>query len=201
MTASPLHAADLPCRPKRDHYAGRGYERPRTAAHSLILRNPADVVRTTPRIAVYRISAGWRAGDSYCRLSLKGVTARNLETNLPAPYSHHAAALDRRSVIRRDFLPATVFAGALSVVGSASAPLRHFLLKLVWPFKAARRLIAGIARIKSPQKSKRRFANSLQVLSLSAPSRGLVAFSDTHRDSEKEMSCVTSLLTGTTKCM
>jgi len=34
MTASPLHAADGPCRPKRDHYAGRGTERSRTAAHS-----------------------------------------------------------------------------------------------------------------------------------------------------------------------
>ncbi len=30
---------------------------------------------------------------------------------------------------------------------------------------------------------------------------GLVAPSDTHRDSEKEMSCVTSVLTGTAKCL
>lgn len=132
MTASPPHAAD--CRDgKRDYKPFPGHERSRTAAHSLILRNPADVVRTTPRIAVYRISAGWRAGDSYCRLSLKGVTARNLETNLPAPFSHRAAALDPCSVIRRDLLPATVFAGASSVVGSASAPLRHFLLNFSGP--------------------------------------------------------------------
>jgi hypothetical protein len=112
LTAIPFHAADHPCRELKNAAPGKGIERSRTAAHSLILRNPADVVRTTPRTAVYRISAGWRAGDSYCRLSLKGVTARNLETNLPAPYSHRAACPLSGSVIA-SVLPVAGIAGSL----------------------------------------------------------------------------------------
>lgn len=38
-------------------------------------------------------------------------------------------------------------------------------------------------------------------LVFSAGSTGLVAVSDTHRDSEEEMSCVTNALTGATKCL
>ncbi|UPT53386.1 hypothetical protein [Synechococcus phage Yong-M2-251] len=34
-----------------------------------------------------------------------------------------------------------------------------------------------------------------------ASAAGLVAVPDTHRDSEKEMSCVTRVLTGAAKCM
>lgn len=41
------------------------------------------------------------------------------------------------------------------------------------------------------------------VLALDHPpaDAGLVATSDTHRDSEREMSCVTKVLTGATKCL
>jgi len=99
--------------------------------------NPADVVRTTPRTAVYRISAGWRAGDSYCRLSLKGVTARNLETNLPAIFFQSAV------------LPADT--GALS----AASRLLAFRFKFAPIVKAIGSLIPGLLRFQLRQKSPR----------------------------------------------
>jgi hypothetical protein len=40
----------------------------------------------------------------------------------------------------------------------------------------------------------------LQLVGFAGDAR-LVALSDTHRDSEKEMSCVTRVLTGTAKCL
>lgn len=55
----------------------------------------------------------------------------------------------------------------------------------------APRTVSGNARIQLRQKSLRCAADRFHVLFLSAPSRGLVAVSDTHRDSEKEQSWVT----------
>lgn len=170
MTASPLHAADSPCRPKRDHYAGRGAERSRTAAHSLILRNPADVVRTTPRIAVYRISAGWRAGDSYCRLSLKGVTARNLETNLPALHFQSVGAPTDARGLRGFILPAFRLGLKFFPVLTASGS----------------RLSLGLLRFKPLQKSERVIANPTHFDPF-CRFAGLVARFERHEVSERKI--------------
>lgn len=90
--------------------------------------------------------------------------------------------------------------GALS---SVTIPLARLRLFEFFPalMTAGRHVLSGLRiAIHLRQKSFRGCAQAFHFPTLSAL-RGLVAVSDTHRDSKKEMSCVTSLLTGTTKCL
>lgn len=188
MTASPLHAAGL-SRPDRKHedYSCRGVGDRRRDGPAASEHRERDYFRA--------ICAG--EGFSVRATGIVGTLKTEIwktPVRLPAPYSNRAAALDRRSVIRRDFLPATVFAGALSVVGSASAPLRHFLLKLVWPFKAARRLLHSLPRsiaLQACKQSARCCSKAFHFHSLSAGRSGLVSTGDGHTSTERKSACPT----------
>jgi len=156
MTVLPYPAANL-TRPRKreDNTSGAagGATRNPVAASEINPNYPARVgddwslhviAVKTPLVRIRVGFAGRRIGGLEKRSGAFPVTFDARTATLPAPIRHRAAAHPLGSVIRGDFLPATVLASASSVVGLASAPRWHFLLKLVWPFKAARRLIPSL---------------------------------------------------------
>lgn len=180
-------------------------DRARTTRTDILARSSVQRRQTHPcskrgRFNGSRNSAGYqplrkRAGGSDDRFPFRASTPRSPQF-LPAAHSQSAAFLTAGSVI-----PAVTSLGRL-IAGARCVLARHRPLYSARRFVAPGRRLPGLGRAIQPfQKSSRGLANAFHCSLFPPAPTGLVAHSDTHRDSEEEMSCVTSLVTGTTKCV
>lgn len=150
---------------------------------SLIISAHVAVQNTASQIAGYRICVGKRAGD-------RGIRRFGSFRVGPAIGAKKLPAI---IVIRCQFRRE---AGSVNAAAALALPMTDRARNVAVDF--FRSVFAALVQCSKQACSS--FRVGFQVL-LSADPFGLVALSDTHRDSERKLQCVTRSLQGTPKCL